>query len=73
MNARKAATLKLYGSITPLTSEPMLCCSYLPTSKETKGFTWLDWFGFFLPCVAWLRTYDVRNWLMVSSWPPVVV
>ena len=26
----------------------------------------IDWISFFVPCVAWLRTYQWRNWLAVG-------
>lgn len=35
--------------------------------EETAGFTWFDWLAFFIPCFQWLRTYQVRNWLLVST------
>jgi hypothetical protein len=31
------------------------------------GFTFLDWLQLFLPCVKWLRTYRVREFLLVSA------
>ncbi|KXZ44585.1 hypothetical protein GPECTOR_65g203 [Gonium pectorale] len=30
--------------------------------RETYG--WLDWLGVFLPCVRWLRTYKIRQYLL---------
>jgi hypothetical protein len=30
----------------------------------------LDWAGVFLPCVNWLRTYNIRQWLLVRGRPP---
>jgi hypothetical protein len=30
------------------------------------GFTFLDWLQLFLPCVRWLRTYRVKEFLLVS-------
>lgn len=40
---------------------------YLSRYREsTRGFGWYDWLGWFFPCFVWLRTYDVRGWLLVS-------
>ncbi|GAB4822844.1 hypothetical protein N2152v2_009890 [Parachlorella kessleri] len=40
--------------------------NYLPTKKETEGFTWLDWAGYFLPCIVWLRVYNWRGWFITD-------
>jgi hypothetical protein len=32
-------------------------------ARQNRGF--LDWFAVVLPCVAWLRSYDFRNNIMV--------
>lgn len=34
--------------------------------ESTRGFGWYDWLGWFFPCFVWLRSYDVRGWLLVS-------
>lgn len=40
---------------------------------SVRGFTALDWLGVFLPCVRWLRTYKLREYLLVRRqavcWP----
>lgn len=32
---------------------------------STKGFSWYDWLGYFVPCFIWLRSYNWRSWLLV--------
>ncbi|PRW44455.1 sulfate transporter isoform B [Chlorella sorokiniana] len=32
--------------------------------ESTRGFGWYDWLGWFFPCFVWLRSYDVRGWLL---------
>lgn len=34
---------------------------------RVAGFTFLDWLQLFLPCVKWLRTYKVKEYLLVSA------
>ena len=31
---------------------------------EVKGYGWYEWMGVFLPCLRWLKTYDVKTLLM---------
>ena len=34
--------------------------------RQTKGFTWYDWAGYFIPCLTWLKKYNVRAWLLAD-------
>lgn len=34
--------------------------------KETNGYTWFDWLAYFIPCFRWLKTYNVRGWLLTD-------
>ena len=36
------------------------------TRQALKSWGIIDWISFFIPCVAWLRTYQWRNWLAVG-------
>jgi len=31
--------------------------------RRCQSYSWIDWLGYFLPCVAWIKTYNVREWL----------
>lgn len=35
--------------------------------KSYKDRSLFDWFAAFLPCLAWLRTYKIKEFLMVCS------
>ena len=34
------------------------------TKAKYAAYRPLDWLGYFIPCVTWLRTYNVRSWLL---------
>eukprot|EP00877_Chromochloris_zofingiensis_P013467 jgi/Chrzof1/8374/Cz03g08070.t1 len=34
--------------------------------KERQASGWVDWLGFLLPCVHWLRTYRVKEYLLLD-------
>jgi hypothetical protein len=34
-------------------------------SKAFREYTPFDWAVLFLPCLRWLRTYKVKEWLLV--------
>lgn len=34
--------------------------------QKFDGYGWLEWLGFFLPCVNWLRTYNVKEYLLMD-------
>ncbi|GFR48514.1 hypothetical protein Agub_g10407, partial [Astrephomene gubernaculifera] len=34
--------------------------------RKVETYTWLDWLGFFLPCVRWLRTYKIKEYLLAD-------
>lgn len=36
-------------------------------AEEARSYSWLDWAAVFLPCITWLRTYNVRRNLLVST------
>ena len=29
-----------------------------------KEYTWYDWLSYFIPCFRWLRTYNIKGWLL---------
>eukprot|EP00775_Hariotina_reticulata_P008330 gene8330-8515_t len=33
-------------------------------SKTFREYTLFDWFAYFLPCLRWLRTYNIKQYLM---------
>jgi len=33
-------------------------------AKETKGWGVYEWFGYYIPCLIWLRKYNWRSWLL---------
>ncbi|KAL4548022.1 hypothetical protein Ndes2526B_g07232 [Nannochloris sp. 'desiccata'] len=35
-------------------------------TEGTRGYSWYDWFAFFIPCLRWLRTYRLREWLITD-------
>lgn len=35
-------------------------------SKAFREYTLFDWFALFLPCLKWLRTYKIKEYLLVS-------
>lgn len=41
-------------------------CFYCRARARVQGYTALDWLQLFLPCVKWLRTYKVKEFLLVS-------
>lgn len=36
-------------------------------SKAFREFTLFDWLALFLPCLKWLRTYKIKEYLVVSQ------
>jgi hypothetical protein len=34
-------------------------------SKAFKEYSSFDWCALFLPCLRWLRTYKLKEWLLV--------
>jgi hypothetical protein len=45
----------------------MLLCAPCRARARVSGFTFLDWLQLLLPCVRWLRTYRVKEFLLVSG------
>ena len=35
-------------------------------TQGTQGYTWFDWLAYFIPCLRWLRTYNVKAWLLTD-------
>lgn len=31
---------------------------------ETRGYGWYDWVAWFIPFFGWIRTYNIRGWLL---------
>ena len=49
----------------PFTRAPShTACRY---KEETRGFGWYDWLAWFIPIFGWVRTYQIRKWLLVSN------
>jgi hypothetical protein len=34
--------------------------------QTTAGYRWFDWLAYFIPCLRWLKTYNVRAWLITD-------
>lgn len=50
-----------------------LCVSACRARLRVQGYTFLDWLQLFLPCVRWLRTYRVKEFLLVRATPLVAL
>ena len=50
-----------------LLKQAKTCCSL---DKARRTYNVLDWVALFLPFVSWLRTYQVKKFLLVSSCCP---
>jgi hypothetical protein len=37
---------------------------------RAQSYTFLDWLQVFLPCVKWLRSYRIKEYLLVSGAQP---
>jgi hypothetical protein len=37
---------------------------------RAQSYTFLDWLQVFLPCVKWLRSYRIKEYLLVSRAQP---
>ncbi len=48
----------------PYSCTPLLLCS---GSKAIHEYTAFDWAALFLPCLTWLRTYKIKEYLMVRD------
>ena len=44
-----------------------LARSAAKTQQALRSWSFVDWISFFIPCVAWLRTYQWSNWLGVGA------
>jgi hypothetical protein len=42
-------------------------------AKEFREYRLFDWFALLLPCLRWLRTYKLKEYLMVRCWGGVCV
>ena len=31
--------------------------------RRCQSYSWVDWLGYFLPCIGWIKNYNVRQWL----------
>jgi hypothetical protein len=49
------------------TYTPTACAVSCRAHARTRAYSWLDWLQVFLPCVRWLRTYRIREYLLVGS------
>lgn len=48
-------------------TQPALATPHqLRFQRKRQTYSWLDWLSCVLPCVAWLRTYNIRAWLAAS-------
>lgn len=44
-----------------------VCAVSCRAHARTQSYSWLDWLQVFLPCVKWLRTYRIKEYLLVGS------
>ena len=50
-------------------SQPPHCSLHLTTcsyNQKVATYGWLDWLSMLLPCITWLRTYKIREYLLVG-------
>lgn len=64
----RAPTLSFPAVSKPLTVSEQFQKFWSKTKKHSTesfgGYSWMDWLGFVLPCVKWLRTYRIREYLL---------
>lgn len=54
-------------ALPPLQADVPLPAAAARWHLETEGWTWYTWLSYYIPFFGWIRTYKIKEWLLVRG------